>query len=254
MTTENLPTSRVWRAGAAWTRSAVDAPPRDWLVLYLHAEAEPMRPTTTQHLRFLEHSLTPHNVLLLERLARRPRLGPLLPVRRRGAPLLGALHALGGAVRALALLARLDRRERRRPHRDAAGRVRLRRDRSTSGWAISTCSACSRCSTPATGPCCIRASRSARAWSAVTPASSTTARPARCSTSRPRTRSATWTSSTAHAISRITSATTGSSSTRSRRSSSRPHAPQDCAPTSRRTSRTRSTATRGSTSLPAAAA
>ena len=37
--------------------------PRDWLVLYLHAEAEPMRPTTTQHLRFLEHSLTPHNVL-----------------------------------------------------------------------------------------------------------------------------------------------------------------------------------------------
>jgi hypothetical protein len=41
----------------------VDAPPRDWLVLYLHAEAEPMRPTTTQHLRFLEHSLTPHNVL-----------------------------------------------------------------------------------------------------------------------------------------------------------------------------------------------
>jgi hypothetical protein len=41
----------------------VDAPPRDWLVLYLHAEAEPMRPTTTQHLRFLEHSLTRHNVL-----------------------------------------------------------------------------------------------------------------------------------------------------------------------------------------------
>jgi hypothetical protein len=41
----------------------VDAPPRDWLVLYLHAEAEPMRPTTTQHLRFLEHSLTPHKVL-----------------------------------------------------------------------------------------------------------------------------------------------------------------------------------------------
>jgi hypothetical protein len=41
----------------------VNAPPRDWLVLYLHAEAEPMRPTTTQHLRFLEHSLTPHNVL-----------------------------------------------------------------------------------------------------------------------------------------------------------------------------------------------
>ena len=61
--TEVAPTSRVWRGGAPWTRSAVDAPPRDWLVLYLHAEAEPMRPTTTQHLRFLEHSLTPHNVL-----------------------------------------------------------------------------------------------------------------------------------------------------------------------------------------------
>lgn len=60
---ETAPTSRVWRGGAPWTRSAVDAPPRDWLVLYLHAEAEPMRPTTTQHLRFLEHSLTPHNVL-----------------------------------------------------------------------------------------------------------------------------------------------------------------------------------------------
>jgi hypothetical protein len=63
MTNENAATSRVWRGGAPWTRSAVDAPPRDWLVLYLHAEAEPMRPTTTQHLRFLEHSLTPHNVL-----------------------------------------------------------------------------------------------------------------------------------------------------------------------------------------------
>jgi hypothetical protein len=63
MTDEHAPTSRVWRGGAPWTRSAVDAPPRDWLVLYLHAEAEPMRPTTTQHLRFLEHSLTPHNVL-----------------------------------------------------------------------------------------------------------------------------------------------------------------------------------------------
>jgi hypothetical protein len=60
---EIAPTSRVWRGGATWTRSAVDAPPRDWLVLYLHAESEPMRPTTTQHLRFLEHSLTPHNVL-----------------------------------------------------------------------------------------------------------------------------------------------------------------------------------------------
>jgi hypothetical protein len=63
MTKEKAATSRVWRGGAPWTRSAVDAPPRDWLILYLHAEAEPMRPTTIQHLRFLEHSLTPHNVL-----------------------------------------------------------------------------------------------------------------------------------------------------------------------------------------------
>jgi hypothetical protein len=56
-------TTRIWRAGASWTRSAVDATPRAWLILYLHAEAEPMRPTTVQHLRFLEHSLTPHDVL-----------------------------------------------------------------------------------------------------------------------------------------------------------------------------------------------
>ena len=56
-------TTRIWRAGAPWTRSAVDATPRAWLILYLHAEAEPMRPTTVQHLRFLEHSLTPHDVL-----------------------------------------------------------------------------------------------------------------------------------------------------------------------------------------------
>src|SRR5690349_21494963 len=63
VTGEDASASRVWRGGAPWTRSRVDGPPRDWLVLYLHAEAEPMRPTTTQHLRFLEHSLTPHNVL-----------------------------------------------------------------------------------------------------------------------------------------------------------------------------------------------
>jgi hypothetical protein len=56
-------TTRIWRAGAPWTRSAVDARPRAWLILYLHAEADPMRPTTVQHLRFLEHSLTEHNVL-----------------------------------------------------------------------------------------------------------------------------------------------------------------------------------------------
>jgi hypothetical protein len=56
-------TARLWRGGAPWTRSAVDATPRSWLILYLHAEAEPMRPTTVQHLRFLEHSLTPHDVL-----------------------------------------------------------------------------------------------------------------------------------------------------------------------------------------------
>ena len=114
---------------------------------------------------------------LLECLARRPGLGPLVPVRRRGAALLGALHALGGAVRALALLAGLDRRERRRADRHAAGRVRLRRARSTTGWATSTCSACSRCWTAGTGRCCIPASRSAPGWSAATPASSTTARP-----------------------------------------------------------------------------
>ncbi len=56
-------TTRLWRGGAPWTRSAVDARPRAWLILYLHAEAEPMRPTTVQHLRFLDHSLTPHDVL-----------------------------------------------------------------------------------------------------------------------------------------------------------------------------------------------
>src|SRR5256885_1937040 len=61
--TETASTTRVWRGGAPWTRSAVDATPRAWLILYLHAEAEPMRPTTVQHLRFLEHSLTPHLVL-----------------------------------------------------------------------------------------------------------------------------------------------------------------------------------------------
>jgi hypothetical protein len=61
--TETASTTRVWRGGAPWTRSAVDATPRAWLILYLHAEAEPMRPTTVQHLRFLEHSLTPHAVL-----------------------------------------------------------------------------------------------------------------------------------------------------------------------------------------------
>ena len=55
-------------------------------------------------------------------------MDPLLPVRRRGAPLLAALHALGGAVRALAILAGLDRRQRRGPDRHAAGRVRLCRD------------------------------------------------------------------------------------------------------------------------------
>jgi hypothetical protein len=60
---ETPSTTRVWRAGAPWTRSAVDAKPRAWLILYLHAEAEPMRPTTVQHLRFLENSLTPHDVL-----------------------------------------------------------------------------------------------------------------------------------------------------------------------------------------------
>src|SRR6266516_4833123 len=61
---------------------------------------------------------------LLERLARRPCVGPLLPVRRRGSALLAALHALGGAVRALALLAGLDRSQRRGPDRHAGGRVR----------------------------------------------------------------------------------------------------------------------------------
>ena len=55
--------TRLWRGGAPWTRSAVDATPRAWLILYLHADAEPMRPTTVQHLRFLDHSLTPHDVL-----------------------------------------------------------------------------------------------------------------------------------------------------------------------------------------------
>jgi len=41
----------------------VDATPRAWLILYLHAEGEPMRPTTVQHLGFLDHSMTPHDVL-----------------------------------------------------------------------------------------------------------------------------------------------------------------------------------------------
>jgi hypothetical protein len=66
-------TSRIWRAGAPWTRSAVDATPRAWLILYLHAEAEPMRPTTVQHLRFLDHSLTPHDVLFWNALHGVPR-------------------------------------------------------------------------------------------------------------------------------------------------------------------------------------
>src|SRR5918995_905629 len=64
MAVDTQSTTRVWRGGAPWTRSAVDGTPRAWLILYLHAEAEPMRPTTVQHLRFLEHSLTPHDVLL----------------------------------------------------------------------------------------------------------------------------------------------------------------------------------------------
>jgi hypothetical protein len=55
--------ARLWRGGAPWTRSAVTATPRAWLILYLHTETEPMRPTTVQHLRFLDHSLTPHDVL-----------------------------------------------------------------------------------------------------------------------------------------------------------------------------------------------
>ena len=42
-----------------------------------------MRPTTVQHLRFLEHSLTPHDVLLWNACARRAALGARLPVRRR---------------------------------------------------------------------------------------------------------------------------------------------------------------------------
>jgi hypothetical protein len=66
-------TARIWRAGATWTRSAVDATPRAWLILYLHAEAEPMRPTTVQHLHFLEHSLTPHDVLFWNALHGVPR-------------------------------------------------------------------------------------------------------------------------------------------------------------------------------------
>ena len=62
----------------------------------------------------------------LERRPRRAALGARLPVRRRAAALLGALHALGGAVRALAVEPRLDPGQRRRAPGDAAGRVRLR--------------------------------------------------------------------------------------------------------------------------------
>ena len=93
-------TTRVWRGGAPWTRSAVDATPRAWLVLYLHAEAAPMRPTTVQHLRFLEHSLTPPR-LMFWNAATASRAGcATYPLRRRPAALLGALHALGARRRA----------------------------------------------------------------------------------------------------------------------------------------------------------
>ena len=146
-----------------------------------------MRPTTVQHLRFLEHSLTPHDVLFWNAAHGVPALGARLPVRRRRPALLGALHALGGSrssagARALDWLAHV----RRRPPRHAAGRVRLRRTRSTSwlgeprAWTAS-----SRCWTPATGRCCTRESTQRRpAWSARTPASSTTVRPAPCARCR----------------------------------------------------------------------
>ena len=132
---ESTPISRVWRGGAPWTRSAVDAPPRDWLVLYLHAEADPMRPTTKQHLRFLEHSLTPHNVLYWNAWHGVPGWIRSYPYDVVRPALLGALHALGGAVRALALDARLDRPDATPSGSRCRRTSTCARPRSTTGWA-----------------------------------------------------------------------------------------------------------------------
>ena len=115
-----------------------------------------MRPTTMQHLRFLEHSLTPHDVLLLERRARRAPAGcatirstsccsttrcSACAGRRRSS---AGDRASTGSGTATPCASRCRRTSTSAPHTldEWLGEPRPR-------------TACSRCSTGATGPCCI---------------------------------------------------------------------------------------------------
>ena len=246
-------TTRIWRGGAPWTRSAVDATPRAWLILYLHAEAEPMRPTTVQHLRFLEHSLTPHDVLRWNAAHGVPRWVRDYPF---------DVVLLHYSVLCMRWEAPFERwRSSLDWIRDSeAVRLAMPQDEYVCAHTLDEW-------LESLDLDCVFSVLDERHWPTLYPRTSARTRMERSYTGfvDDRAAGAVETLPRPHAERPLdivyrarnlpsTSATTGSSSTGSPRSSTRRRARTACAPTSRRGSPTRSTATRGSSSWPAGAA
>ena len=211
-----------------------------------------MRPTTVQHLRFLEHSLTPHDVLLWNA-ATACRAG-CATTRSTSCCCTTRCSACAGRRRSSA------------GGRASTGSAtatpcawRCRRTstsaptRWTSGWRASTSTACSRCSTSATGP---RSTPDERADADGAVVHGLRRRP------RGRRRGDAAAAARRAPLDIVYRARNlpfhvghhGQLKHRIAESSTRRRARTACAPTSRRGSPTRSTATRGSSSWPAGAA